>query len=515
MGLIQLVKNLDAYTKTELLGSETTRILRLTFTNSDYEALDDNILNEAILIQKGIELVRNKNLRMKLIDSLKKEQLQNIGIRNFSEAESRYGDFEKFVDDFNIEPAFLQEEANDSRQGQESIMPNQNEVKNIPSFPHPYQKRLKDKLLTRLNNNNSDKIVTSLPTGSGKTVLGMEIIVDLLRSSVLFNKNNTKILWLVSSKELAEQSFQSFKKTWLIKGDHSVCAQRFFGQFNQLLFDVTTQVTFGTFDLLVSRKDSDQVNRFLSEIDYLFIDEVHQAEAFTYERIIHKYQELSSRYKIIGLTATPFRTSDSEFENFKQNFNGLFQLTDEADNTIESPINYLTSLGYLSQVNFRILNNSEGNISEAEFYRTLNKAVADECEEIIKKGQNTIIFARSKSHAVALSIYMTKCGLTNGLIVGETPDIVRKEMLGQFADKNKDLNILINHQILATGIDVPGMNSIFILGEIDSPSLALQILGRAMRGPKNGGNEQNMVYLTKQNFNRLSDLNLLESTVLN
>jgi superfamily II DNA or RNA helicase len=193
----------------------------------------------------------------------------------------------------------------------------------------------------------------------------------------------------------------------------------------------------------------------------------------------------------------------------------LFQLTDEADNTIESPINYLTSLGYLSQVNFRILNNSEGNISEAEFYRTLNKAVADECEEIIKKGQNTIIFARSKSHAVALSIYMTKCGLTNGLIVGETPDIVRKEMLGQFADKNKDLNILINHQILATGIDVPGMNSIFILGEIDSPSLALQILGRAMRGPKNGGNEQNMVYLTKQNFNRLSDLNLLESTVLN
>jgi DNA repair protein RadD len=515
MGLIQLVKNLDAYTKTELLGSETTRILRLTFTNSDYEALDDNILNEAILIQKGNELVRNKNLRMKLIDSLKKEQLQNFGIRNFSEAESRYGDFKKFVSDFNIESSFLQEEVNDNRQGQELIFPIHNEVKNIPSFPHPYQKRLKDKLLLRLNSNHSDKIAASLPTGAGKTVLGMEVITDLIRVSALLNRRYTKILWLVSSKELAEQSLQSFKRTWIIKGDQAVYAQRFFGQFNNLKSADISQVTFGTFDLLVSRRNSIEVSNFLEEIDYLFIDEVHQAEAFTYEKIILKYQELSSCYKIIGLTATPFRTSDSEFENFKQNFNELFQLTDDSDKLVESPINYLTTQGYLSKVNFRILNNSEGNVSEAEFYRTLNKAVADECEQIIKQGQNTIIFARSKSHAVALSIYLTKCGLTNGLIVGETPDIVRKEMLGQFADKNMHLSILINHQILATGIDVPGMNSIFILGEIDSPSLALQILGRAMRGPKNGGNEQNMVYLTKQNFDRLSDLNLLESTVLN
>ena len=59
------------------------------------------------------------------------------------------------------------------------------------------------------------------------------------------------------------------------------------------------------------------------------------------------------------------------------------------------------------------------------------------------------------------------------------------------------------------------MNSIMVLGEIDSPSLGLQILGRAMRGPKNGGNKENTIYLTKQNYTRLSDYKLLETTVLN
>ena len=57
MGLIDLVKNLDSYTKTEIIGSETTKILRLSFSNSDFEVLEDNIINDALLLQKGPELI--------------------------------------------------------------------------------------------------------------------------------------------------------------------------------------------------------------------------------------------------------------------------------------------------------------------------------------------------------------------------------------------------------------------------------------------------------------------------
>ena len=87
--------------------------------------------------------------------------------------------------------------------------------------------------------------------------------------------------------------------------------------------------------------------------------------------------------------------------------------------------------------------------------------------------------------------------------------------LKEFGDKTKPLSVLVNHQILSTGIDVPGMNSIMVLSDINSPSLALQILGRAMRGPKNGGNKNNIIYLTPKNKSKLKEYKLLESIVIN
>jgi superfamily II DNA or RNA helicase len=142
-------------------------------------------------------------------------------------------------------------------------------------------------------------------------------------------------------------------------------------------------------------------------------------------------------------------------------------------------------------------------------------SVIENCKRLIEKKHNTIIFAESKSHAIALSILLTKNQIKNGLIVGETPNIIRKDIIEKFGDKENELQVLINHQILSTGIDVPGMNSIMILGEINSPTLALQIIGRAMRGPKNGGNEINTIYLTSRNRKKLEDYKILEHIVLN
>ena len=93
--------------------------------------------------------------------------------------------------------------------------------------------------------------------------------------------------------------------------------------------------------------------------------------------------------------------------------------------------------------------------------------------------------------------FLKRKGLENGLIIGDTPVITRKKLLDEFESKDSELNLLVNHGILATGIDVRGMNAIMILRDIGSPTLALQILGRAMRGPENGGNEVNDIYLTK------------------
>jgi DNA repair protein RadD len=512
MALIDLIKNLDSYTKTFLLGPETTRILRLTFTQSEFEAIDDSIINDAVLIQRGCELVQNKNYRFKLLESIKKGELQDLGFDSYDDLKAKYSDLSNFTRDFTIEPEFQIEKPKETRTNFEIVEPAHNEIRPIVAFPHNYQKRLKDRLFSLLKNNNNLKILANMPTGAGKTVLAMELIIDLIRTA---ESNKFNFIWLVSSKELAEQSLQSLKKLWSQKGDQPIFCQRFFGEFDTLESFNSPTITFATFDLLVSRIESSSVSFLLSNTNFLIIDEAHQSEAFTYEKVILRYQNLNTFYQIIGLTATPFRSEDSEFNHFKQNFNHFEQIVDESGNLVSSPIQYLIDHSYLSRVHFCLLNNSEGDVSESEYYRTLNNAVKDECIQIIERNQNTIIFAKSKSHAIALSIYLKYNGIANGLIVGETPDQMRKILLKDFTDKENNLNVLINHQILSTGIDVPGMNSIMILGDINSPSLALQILGRAMRGPKNGGNAENKIFLTRQNYNRLSEYKLLESTVLN
>ena len=514
MALNDLIKKMDSYTKTELLGRETTRILRLTFSINDFDALEDDVLNEALIIQRGAELVQSKVLRDKLLESVKRENLSLYGVSSHDMLKLKYADSDFFLRDFNIEPLYGLKPASDDRQSAEIVNAIHNELVNINAYPHPYQERVKEKVVSLIAQNMNQKILASLPTGAGKTILALEIIVDILRVLRVLKNSRVNIIWLVSSKELAEQSLQSFKRLWKQKGDHPVNCQRYFGDFNTLDPAGVSTVTFATFGLIAARIDSPEVKYLFQQSPFLFIDEAHQSEAYTYEGALKKYRDNCPNYNIIGLTATPFRGEDNEYLHFKQNFNQFIQLTDGHGSILDSPITYLIEQGYLAEIDYRILNGSEGMVSESEHFRTLNHAVLYECRELRKSKNNTIIFAKSKSHAIALSIFLKREGFINGLVVGETPDVIRKNHLSDFSNRSNELNILINHLILSTGIDVPGMNSIMILGDIESPSLALQILGRAMRGPKNGGNKKNTVYLTKQNYNRLCDFKLLEKIVL-
>jgi DNA repair protein RadD len=515
MGLIDLIKNLDAYTKTKLLGNETTQILRYTFVNNDSDAIEDAIVNQAVAAQLGPDLIQKKEYRKLLIESIRQVKLASYGIEDYDSAIIKYADVNSFIKDFEIEEEFILQKVIDDRKNIEFVDPEHNETYPTSSFPHDYQKRMKDiingVLYTKLN----PAVLASMPTGAGKTVLAMEIITDAYRFIESSLDKKMSVLWLVNSKELCEQSLKSFQKIWKQKGDHRVYCERFFGGFNTLDLRNDSKITFASFDLLVARLNSRNTEEFIANVDLLVIDEAHYSEATTYSLVIDNYKKLKADYKMIGLTATPYRADDDEFKSLKDKFNFYFQITNDKKEVIESPISYLIDGQYLSNIKYELLSYSEGDVSKSEYYKTLHQSILKECENIIKKKENTIIFAQSKSHAIALSIFLKTNAVENGLIVGETSDLVRKELLNKFGDKSQSISVLVNHQILSTGIDVPGMNSIMILGEINSPSLGLQILGRAMRGPKNGGNKENTVYLTKDNYKKLSEYKLLEATVLN
>lgn len=511
MGLIKLISNLDNYQKTSILGERTTKILRYTFVDNDNDALETKILDEAVATQFGIKLVHKK--RGLLVESLRSKEVSNLGFENHDSAIEFYKkNFDAFIKDFEIEEKYLLREEEDNRPNNEIIIPNYGECNGVNAFPHFYQYNLKREIQFLLFNTVNPIILATMPTGAGKTVLAMEIITDLFRSYELIKQKKINIMWLVNSKPLAEQSLQSFQKLWNQKGDHGVIAERYFGKFDEIELSSKSKITFSTYSLLTSRIETKEVKELLKDCDFLVIDEVHASEARTYSDLISNYKNLNLDFKILGLTATPLRSDDSEFRSLKNMFNKYLTILDNSKDKDKSPIQYLVDLEFLSQVSFDILNMTDDQSSLSTYYKSMHNSVLNECRGIINRKENTIVFAKSKAHAVAISIYLSNNGIENGLIVGETPDQYRQLFLKKF--KDKDINVLVNHQILSTGIDVPGMNSIIVLSDVNSPTLALQILGRAMRGPNNGGNKNNKIYLTPDNFKKLSEYKILESLVI-
>lgn len=513
MGLLEYLNYLPSHDKTEILGEKTTKYLRYSFANEN-NILNDNILDEAVALKCGSDFYHKIRYRELLLRWIPLDIVRDLGFENHNQIKNEIVKNKiKFADLIDLEEEYRLDKPVDDRQSLFSSKPIYGKCNGKKAFPHEYQYLMKKKILDQLLNYKNPNLLVTLPTGAGKTVLAMEVIIDLLRLNT--GAQNLNIMWLVNTIELAEQSLNSFEEFWKQKGDHEVLIRRYFERFNQINQVEKSSITFSTYDLLINRLSDPDVQSYLNKCDYLVIDEAHYSEADEYSKVITLYKELNHDYRVLALTATPFRNMSEENERFKNFFKNLIQLSDVLATGDLSPIGYLQEKKYLSKVICTPFYEKEWQQKDEKYYNDLHNSVFEICKNITEVKDNMIIFAESMQHAIALSIFLKKKGLKNGLIIGDTPVVTRKKLLNEFGNKNSDLNLLVNHGILATGIDVPGMNAIMILRDIGSPTLALQILGRAMRGPENNGNEVNDVYLTKTNFDFLSQYKLLEETVLN
>ena len=127
-----------------------------------------------------------------------------------------------------------------------------------------------------------------------------------------------------------------------------------------------------------------------------------------------------------------------------------------------------------------------------------NDQIIKQIERAIHENQSTIVFACTKDHVLALTALCRARGIDSGFIIGEVPQSERIKLLTRF--RSGDLRVLINHEILSTGVDLPKVDKLIITRPVGSPILYSQILGRALRGPKNGGNSINYVVNISDNL---------------
>jgi DNA repair protein RadD len=184
------------------------------------------------------------------------------------------------------------------------------------------------------------------------------------------------------------------------------------------------------------------------------------------------------RHRVVGLTATPYRTGEGSICRK----DGLFSKI-----VYDVPIGLLIKQGYLCSVSNKPADGTQdtsrlhkrgGEFITNEVESLFSTKLEIACQEILAKTSDrhsVMVFCSSVAHAERV------CGLLPdaNMVEGNTSPLERAAILSKFAQM--ELKYLVNVDVLTTGFDAPCVDAIAILRATASPGLFAQIVGRGLR----------------------------------
>lgn len=375
---------------------------------------------------------------------------------------------------------------------------------------YEHQKKAMESL-DRMNAKPAYSTLVVLPTGGGKTYTAS---TWLLKNALDKKK---KILWIAHRQMLLDQAAKSFQEYAYAEVLPHVSSFRFRVISGSSSHDRTIDIRPDD-DLLIVSKDS--IGRNLSCLDgwlarepeiYLVVDEAHHSTAKTYRRVIDHVRAKVPHVKLIGLTATPFRTAEAEQGLLAKIYTddiayqiGLKELINRQ--ILSKPVfesyytgeEYGTSLGLDAWESIERLDTLPDDVAEQIAESTArNKLIVDTYQTHPKKYGQTIIFAVNVVHAIHLSTLFNKAGFKADFIVSDVKDQITGVTLSRKENEEKieryrrgELKVLINVNILTEGVDLPKTQSVFLARPTVSTILMTQMVGRALRGISAGGTDR-------------------------
>ncbi len=403
-------------------------------------------------------------------------------------------------------------------------------IESIPEFIlHNYQDNLK-KRTSEFLLGEKKKLMIQLPTGAGKTSMTIESIIDFFRLS---QKDNPCVVWMAHTDELCEQAVEAFDRAWSKKGTFKVELNRLWGgnatnykPHQTPSFIVTS---FQSAYSMIKTNNNDvfeTYNHISGKTDLIVVDEAHMSLAPTYKSAIDLFS--NDRTKLVGLTATPGRHSVGEdtqqtldlAEYYDGNIINMNQFCGE-----KTPVQYLQSEEILSKVNVeelitdyeldltrreqKILQET-GFIPDKALKRVgedanRNNLIFEQIKNVVKiKKKKTLVFASSVQNSNTLASMLTQEGVKARSITGETFSNDRRKAVEDFS--NNDLEVLVNFNIFSTGFDDPLIDCVIIARPTFSVVLYSQMVGRGLRGPRNGGTESCLLINVVDNILNLPDI---------
>ena len=213
--------------------------------------------------------------------------------------------------------------------------------------------------------------------------------------------------------------------------------------------------------LVMSLRDLHKISIFF--VFYLTRAEAHHSTAKTYRKVIEYVKSKVDHVKIIGLTATPFRTADSEQGLLSKIYTDGVSLgkpvKDNKGITYKTDLKTLINRSILSRPIFESYSTEEGfgnNLGKDDWDRishldilpddiaeqmagsaARNKLIIDTYKNNRELYGKTIVFAVNVVHAITLAKLFQKSGIKAEFIVSDVKDFVTGVTISSIENERK------------------------------------------------------------------------------
>lgn len=337
---------------------------------------------------------------------------------------------------------------------------------------HPYQEEAVEKVWTAWQEGRLNALV-SLPTGTGKTEVALELICRALDAS---RDDGGRALFLTHRRSLATQTADRLKirrPRWasdvglvmegVCEGDRRIVVatiQSLVGQRENRLALLRRIQQSGPFTLLV-------------------VDEAHHAVARGYQEVARALRADVPTLWHLGLTATPARHDRADLSR-------VYTLA------YYRSVRWAIENGYLvppegvrvnTDVSLSGVRRRGGDFVDEALGQALDTpAFNDLLVRLYREflpGRRTLVFCATIRHAQSVRDEFERRGITAGLVVGTTPDDQRQNIVAAFV--RGELSVIVNVGVFTEGVDIPCAEGLIVARPTQSAVLYTQMVGRALR----------------------------------
>lgn len=297
------------------------------------------------------------------------------------------------------------------------------------------------------------------PPGSGKTIIGLEIIA----------KKRQPALIIVHRKQLFDQwidRIQSFLK--IPKNE--------IGQIGNQKFTVGKKITVA---MIQSLTRSDETNKIANSFGTIIVDECHHIPAKSFREAIVNFNS----FYLYGLTATPKRKNNDEKLIYLYIGNILYhddQQSQIQQSKSKAEINIRETALY-APFDYKI--DKYETISRILIHDTQrNSLIIEDIEKNADRFKTILVLTERKAHVDILNLYL-KDKFETITIHGDDSERSRKSKLDQLIQGHYKI-VISTGQYFGEGVDIDSLECLFIVYPFAFEGKLVQYIGRIQRSGK-------------------------------